>query len=251
MSLRPDQPAALPKFRLSGLALSTLAIVALTGLLFLLASLLAALLLGTGPLQALQAQMHDMAAVRANETALVLLQVFSMLVYLSHLAAVALVGRMRPTLPLAQRVSFFDWHGDRQFWVLLALMLAYVVMAGLALEQFLPESKDWLLLPKSPLGLFLSLILVVALAPIAEELLFRGWIYTGLRLRLAFVPTLLITSALFALPHFERTFVYALVVFPVGLALGFVRERYGSVKASMIFHAMFNLFGWIVNNLQA
>ena len=250
----PQRSAGQPPFRLFGLALSTLAIIGLTGVLrlviALLGSLAATLLLGTEDLLAALARMKDAATLRTDESALVLLQVIGLLVYLSHVLAIAIVGRVRPSLPLAQRVAFADWRGDRQFWWLLGAMLAYVLAAGLVLEGLLPEARDWVALPKSPIGLFLSLMLIVGMAPIAEELLFRGWIFTGLRLQMPFMPALAISALLFALAHFERTFAYALVVFPVGVALGFVRERYGSVKAAMVFHGMFNLFGWIINMVQ-
>lgn len=254
MSQVPQRSAGQPPFRLFGLALSTLAIIGLTGLLFLVTALLctlvATLLMGSEDLLALLARMKDPATIRTDESVLVLIQIIGLLVYLAHVLAVAIIGRLRPSLPLAQRVAFVDWGGDRQFWWLLGAMLAYILAAGLVLEAILPEARDWVALPKSPIGMFLSLILIVGLAPIAEELLFRGWIFTGLRLQMPFLPALAISSLLFALAHFERTFAYALVVFPVGVALGFVRERYGSVKAAMVFHGVFNLFGWIINTVQ-
>ena len=55
-----------------------------------------------------------------------------------------------------------------------------------------------------------------------------------------------ITSILFALMHYEHTHLYALAVFPVGVALGFVRERYASIKASAFFHGLYNLFSWVL-----
>ena len=82
--------------------------------------------------------------------------------------------------------------------------------------------------------------LAVLIAPVTEELLFRGWIYTGLRFHWGLWPALLTTSALFACAHYENTHLYALAVFPIGLALGVIRERTGSVKASILFHALNN-----------
>jgi len=83
--------------------------------------------------------------------------------------------------------------------------------------------------------------LAVVIAPITEELLFRGWIYTGLRYRLGVWPALILSSAVFAFAHYEDTHVYALAVFPVGLALGGLRQRTDSTKASILFHALYNL----------
>ena len=74
-------------------------------------------------------------------------------------------------------------------------------------------------------------------------------IYTGLRPRLGFAWTLGITSALFALGHWEKTHLYAAAVLPVGLALGWVREKTGSTRATALFHALYNLTGWLLTYL--
>jgi membrane protease YdiL (CAAX protease family) len=95
-------------------------------------------------------------------------------------------------------------------------------------------------MPRGAGGLALTVLLAVVLAPIIEELLFRGWIYTALRARYSYVFVLLFTAGTFAVAHFERTGIYALVVFPVGLVLGWMRERTGSVFSTMAMHAIYN-----------
>ena len=86
----------------------------------------------------------------------------------------------------------------------------------------------------------LTVLLAVVMAPLAEELFFRGWLYTSLRARFSFVTALTVTSVLFGLAHFEKTGIYALAVMPVGFVLGFVRERTGSVVATIAIHAIYN-----------
>ena len=82
------------------------------------------------------------------------------------------------------------------------------------------------------------------LAPFTEELLFRGWIYTSLRFSFGLWPAVLASAAVFGFAHYEDTHLYALAVFPVGIALALIRERTGSVKASMLFHAFNNLIAF-------
>jgi membrane protease YdiL (CAAX protease family) len=79
----------------------------------------------------------------------------------------------------------------------------------------------------------------ILFAPIAEELLFRGWIYTGLRRGLGFGATLLATSLLFAAIHWEPR--HMALVLPLAFALGFIRERTGSIKPTIALHAGYNL----------
>ena len=83
-------------------------------------------------------------------------------------------------------------------------------------------------------------MLAVLLGPLAEEVLFRGWMYTSLRAGFGVPVAVLVTSVLFALAHWESTHLYALAVFPVGLALAFVRERTGGIAGSFVFHACYN-----------
>jgi hypothetical protein len=92
-------------------------------------------------------------------------------------------------------------------------------------------------------------LLVVALP---EEVFFRGYLQTRLRDTLPAGGTLLrplgglsvvVTSALFALGHFATIpFAARLAVFFPSLVFGLLRYRTGSVGASVIFHALSNLF---------
>ena len=114
------------------------------------------------------------------------------------------------------------------------------------MEWVHPAAKEWVRLPEGAGWTTLFVTLAVVAAPVTEELLFRGWLYTGLRSRLAAGTTILVTAALFGLAHWERTHLYALAVFPVGLALGFIRERTGTIRATMTFHAAYNGFACLL-----
>jgi CAAX protease family protein len=129
---------------------------------------------------------------------------------------------------------------DRIFWVIILAALIYSAVAGDALSHFMTNPSDQLKVA-DPVGSVEMLILAALVAPLAEELLFRGWIYTGLRFYWGFWPALLVTSILFSLAHYESTHLYSLAVFPIALALGFVRERTDSIKATILFHALNNL----------
>ena len=228
----------------------TLAVMALAALLFFtmlfLGSLAMVLFAGTSNSQTWLETLAERTARPQSEDIQTLGLLIGFALYLAVAFAVAIIARNPRRMPLAERVAFADWMLDRQYWWLLLASLVYAVVSGYLLEWSLPEAKGWNVLPTAPLPLFLAFVLIVAAGPFCEELLVRGWLFTALRTRLAFVPTLLMTSAVFALMHFEKTLLFALVVFPVGLAFGFVRERYGSIKASATFHGMYNLFVFVV-----
>lgn len=79
------------------------------------------------------------------------------------------------------------------------------------------------------------------LAPVAEELLFRGWLYTGLRARLPFWPAYLATAALFVTIHWYASAAHMVRVVPLALVLGLVREWKDSIKPTMALHAVYNI----------
>ena len=81
----------------------------------------------------------------------------------------------------------------------------------------------------------------MVLAPIVEELLFRGFLYHGIRRKAGVKAALIVTSAVFALIHPPQVMA---PIFVVGLSLGYLYERTGTLIAPIAFHAVFN--GWTV-----
>lgn len=167
----------------------------------------------------------------------------SILVYLAIALMVVAFARFRGGARWRDLIAWHPWearHRSWLFWAIVGGTFVYSLVANEALAYFYPASQDWVTLPKGAWSITLFFVVAVIAAPLTEELIFRGWLFTGLRAKLSLWPSLLISSLLFALAHWESTHLYALVVFPVGLALGFIRERAGSLKASMSFHAMYN-----------
>lgn len=89
------------------------------------------------------------------------------------------------------------------------------------------------------LGIFAANLVLIA--PCAEEIFFRGWLYTNMRQRLAFWPSYLTTTALFAAIHWDAHRPRVLFILPLALALGFVREVTGSIKPTIALHVAYNL----------
>lgn len=76
------------------------------------------------------------------------------------------------------------------------------------------------------------------LAPICEETLFRGFLYTSLRRYWGVLPSLLVTAFLFSSVHMDPG--GFLPLFGLGLLFGFVLERTKSTLASMVAHGLWN-----------
>jgi membrane protease YdiL (CAAX protease family) len=94
---------------------------------------------------------------------------------------------------------------------------------------------------------------VVLMAPLAEEIFFRGFLFRGLRRRFRFWPASLISGFAFGLVHIvpltaqqaAGTALIAPALFVVGMGLAFVYERRKSLLAPMTAHAVFNVVGFL------
>lgn len=94
---------------------------------------------------------------------------------------------------------------------------------------------------------WLQIFATAIVAPVMEEFLFRGLVYKRIRTYLKFVPTMLISSAIFGLMHGNIVqFFYA---FMIGMALAFVYEKFKNLWAPIIFHASANLISILLTNL--
>ncbi|NLZ05601.1 MAG: CPBP family intramembrane metalloprotease [Phycisphaerae bacterium] len=87
--------------------------------------------------------------------------------------------------------------------------------------------------------LVLLAFLAVVVAPLVEEMIFRGLFQTVLRSYLARPwPAIFLTSALFAVVHGDKPHWPALFVLSIGL--GYAYEKSGSLFRPIFMHAMFN-----------
>ncbi len=84
---------------------------------------------------------------------------------------------------------------------------------------------------------------VVVVAPIGEEIFFRGFLYTALRGRLRVWVAAVLSSLVFGLVHVYPLLIPALFV--VGLGLSLLYERRQSLLAPVVAHATFNIIGFV------
>lgn len=96
-----------------------------------------------------------------------------------------------------------------------------------------------------PLLLVLAVLSIIVLAPLVEEILFRGFLQSFIRQHLGNKQAIFITSVLFAFFHYSPeqgianlTIVGSLFVF--SLFLGFVYEKRGSLWSPIALHSLFN-----------
>jgi membrane protease YdiL (CAAX protease family) len=89
----------------------------------------------------------------------------------------------------------------------------------------------------------LAILLAVVLAPITEEIVFRGVLFRALTDRVGMWAAAALSSAVFAVIHFEVLFSQPLALvglFTVGMALAIAYHRTGSLLVPIVGHAVFN-----------
>lgn len=100
-------------------------------------------------------------------------------------------------------------------------------------------------------GLVLVFICLVVLPPVTEEILMRGFFFTGLRSRLSVVWSLLATSLLFAIAHLEfgsgapLLWSAAIDTFLLSVILVWLRLRTGRLWSSIGLHMLKNFLAFL------
>lgn len=87
----------------------------------------------------------------------------------------------------------------------------------------------------------------VLLGPVCEELIFRGVTMSQAKLALPFWLANFLQAALFGL--FHMNWIQGIYAFALGLVLGYVCEKGGSIYYSIFFHILFNFWGTVIGQL--
>ena len=127
-----------------------------------------------------------------------------------------------------------------------AIVIAFLIFTFL--YGYIVRLFGWEILspPEIPGSIFLKghLVIVTFIAigvwtPITEEILFRGFIYGGLRNRWGQIPAAIFSSLLFSLAHGQLGVL--LPTFVMGMALTFLYVRTKSIWPSILAHSINNV----------
>lgn len=104
-----------------------------------------------------------------------------------------------------------------------------------------PDQLDY----SSPGALILAVTAfgVIVVAPIAEELFFRGFVFGAFRRRLRFVPAAVFSSALFMIAHVPFWLIFP-SIFTLGVFLAWMYQKRGTLIPCIVAHALFNAIGF-------
>jgi membrane protease YdiL (CAAX protease family) len=117
-------------------------------------------------------------------------------------------------------------------WGTLGTAVVSIAVSQIGLE---PQGvKQAMKIAQEPAAFLLSLALLAGLAPLVEELVFRGLLYGWLESRWGGGIAFVASSLAFAAAHVEPA--HAVLVLPLGLLFGLLRWRTGSLWPSLVAH---------------
>ncbi len=130
------------------------------------------------------------------------------------------------------------------YFIVLAMIMALV-------EQYVPSvnlEQEQQIGFDSAAGpsLILVFISLVILPPLVEEIMIRGFLYSGLRRKFSVIVSALVASLVFAAAHLQfgagepPLYVAAIDTFVLSLVLIALREKTGSLWAGILVHALKN-----------
>lgn len=162
------------------------------------------------------------------------------------------------TLPLLNRATKVNtWRERFNFWALKAIsvkLLCIWLGVGITFWLFSSLVGEWLKLPIEPFMLevkaatdsmpmiALIIITICIVAPIVEEVIFRGWLYSKLvQTKLSNAGAMGLSAILFTLIHTQYdNFSTFLMILLLGLLLSLVRFISGNINYSIAIHMLYN-----------
>ena len=170
-------------------------------------------------------------------------------------SATLIIVQLAYLLPLVliftwRRISWKHLGFGRFDWNILGLgcgllVASYVViiihnliLMALKIDTQGAEILELLNSLESPVWFFL---VGAVLAPIVEEMFFRGFLFQGFRQKYGWITAALVSSAIFAAAHLDL--VALIPTFILGCLLAYVYHRSNSVWPGVILHVLVNAFG--------
>ena len=123
------------------------------------------------------------------------------------------------------------------------LFVPIIFLISIVSKQLLPEFTEQQQVQDLKASFFEIIsrdgIIIIFLAPIIEEVVFRGLFYAALKSYFPWIVSLIFSSVVFSLIH-ENILAFTLL-FSLSLLLTFIYELYGKLFYSILIHSCFNI----------
>ena len=159
------------------------------------------------------------------------------------------VGLVLIIIKVRKSVSIAEYLGLSQIsaktiFVVLAITVGFIILSDyLSLLLGRPLSPDYMVhIYDTRVWPVLFWAAIVIFGPISEETFFRGFLFEGFRQsRIGSTGAIGLTALVWALMHVQYDFYGIATIFVVGIVLGIVRLKTGSLWTTLIMHSFINL----------
>lgn len=170
------------------------------------------------------------------------------------ISAVICTGILLIFIKARRGVSIAEYLGLKSFslrtmLVGLGIVIVFIVAYSLVYKLFDTTAETDNMLESFGGTAFpvLFWLAMVVFAPVFEEVLFRGFLFAGFKNSMIRVAgSVLLTSLLWAGSHLQYQLFGIAIIFILGIILGIVRHRTGSLWIPMIMHGFNNLLAMII-----
>jgi membrane protease YdiL (CAAX protease family) len=158
------------------------------------------------------------------------------------LGAAMLFGRVHPWQFGLRPTPFWRAVG----WTTVAMVAFYLSAAAWVTLVGAPEQStaEDIGAEESKLALYAAGFMFIFIAPVAEEVFFRGLFYGSLRSRLSVPSAAVICGLVFGLIHFGTGLSAVPILIVLGIIFCLVREKTGSLYPCIGMHALNNTFAY-------
>lgn len=167
----------------------------------------------------------------------------SMLMWAAVFAFIYLIISVKYQLRFGPAIGWVRFEGSALRYLWSGPLLAIVVVLLSTLLPKVDEKLPFELLLEDPLVMALLSVFGVLVAPVVEEMFFRGFMFPIFERSLGLAFAVFATSAVFSLVHgvqYGWRWQNLLMLLAVGAVFGTLRARTGSILPSTLVHASYN-----------
>ncbi len=129
-------------------------------------------------------------------------------------------------------------------YVIALLIMSFVIRLLLPQQELYKPQDLFVAQPVSISQYVVAFALLAVLPPIAEELIFRGFVFGALSRQTSFWPAAVLSSLAFAALHLQLN--VAIDIFILSLFLAHLRQKTGSVWAPIVLHSLKNSLAFLL-----
>ncbi len=137
----------------------------------------------------------------------------------------------------------WKWNGF-EWWHCLIAVGGFYILAGILGAVFGEQDNELLrVLRSSRTTVFAVAFLATFTAPLVEEVVYRGVLYSGLRKNFGVAAAIILSTLLFALvhvPQYYPSIATIIIILVLSLTLTLIRAKTGNLLPCIVLHTIFN-----------